>query len=65
MWTSAIIEIFESQYPQALRECFNWAESREIFLDAATDVRARFDKEKNYPAGVNLLNISIFSIFNT
>mmetsp|Transcript_23054 Transcript_23054/g.51225 ORF Transcript_23054/g.51225 Transcript_23054/m.51225 type:complete len:156 (+) Transcript_23054:52-519(+) len=37
-------------YRNALRECFNWAESREIFLDAATEVRERFDANKGVPA---------------
>mmetsp|Transcript_22595 Transcript_22595/g.33038 ORF Transcript_22595/g.33038 Transcript_22595/m.33038 type:complete len:155 (+) Transcript_22595:68-532(+) len=34
-------------YRRALRECFNWAECREMFIDEATEVRARFDANKN------------------
>lgn len=38
-------------YRNALREAFNWAESRKIFLDEAENIRQRFDVNKNLPQG--------------
>jgi hypothetical protein len=38
-------------YRQALREAFNWSESRELFLDEATEIRARFDASSHLPPG--------------
>jgi NADH dehydrogenase (ubiquinone) 1 beta subcomplex subunit 9 len=39
-------------YRQALREAFNWAESRKLFLEEASVIRARFDANKSLDAGI-------------
>jgi NADH dehydrogenase (ubiquinone) 1 beta subcomplex subunit 9 len=46
-------------YRNALREAFNWAESRKLFLDEAENIRQRFDANKNLPAGDSPLSDQI------
>jgi hypothetical protein len=39
-------------YRTALREAFNWAESRKLFIEEASVIRARFDANKSLAAGI-------------
>ncbi len=41
-------------YRSALREAFNWSENRDLFLEEAETIRARFDANKNLPEGLSL-----------
>jgi hypothetical protein len=38
-------------YRRALRECFNYAENRDLFIMEATRVRARFDANMHLNPG--------------
>ena len=50
-------------YRRALRECFNYAENRDLYISEATKVRARFDANMHLnPGEKNILFILLFIV---
>ena len=59
MIMSTLIMIYTVNDIRSLRTIFDWAEDRNVFNVEATKVRAEFDANKHYPAGLALPSLKL------